>query len=78
MKHIVHFFEILESLLFEELIKKTNPLYQAELTKEQMNETKTFFNCEKKFIPQFNSVVARLCIRNLRDTPRIDQNLSLY
>ena len=33
--HIVHLFEILEGLLFKDLIVKTNPRYCLELSKEQ-------------------------------------------
>ena len=44
--HIVHLFEVLEGLLFEDLIAETNPRYHLELNKEQKIEAKKFYSQE--------------------------------
>ena len=78
VKHIVDLFEILEALVFEELVSETNPLYQVELKEEQKQEVKRFFDNERKSIDHLSTILARLCIRNLRHNPKLDVALELY
>ena len=76
--HIVHLFEVLEGLLFEDLIAETNPRYHLELNKEQKIEAKKFYSQEQKYIGQLMTVLARLCIRNLRHNPKLAVNGDLH
>lgn len=49
-----------------------------ELTPEQKKATRFWFREERPSAGHFKTILARLCIRNLRQNPKLDKNEKLF